>query len=172
MRPVRVILSLADIPPARLLRKEIPMLTTRQIRHATVPATVASAAAAWALATHVAGVHLSVRFPHSTVSTVGVGTIVAAASVATLFGWGLLTALEGRARNPRKIWMTAALVIFLASLGLPIAFATTTSAMIGLIAIHLTVVVVAVTGLAWAAPRAGVVSATASARMSPSQPLA
>lgn len=141
------------------------MLTTGRIRHATVAASAVSSAACWAVVAHVAGVHLSIQFPHSAISTVGVGTIVAAASVATLLGWGLLTALERRARNPRKTWITVAVVAFFASLGLPIAFATTTSAMIGLIAIHLTVVVVAATGLVWAAPRVGVASAAPRARL-------
>ena len=131
------------------------MLTTRHLRHATVAATAVSAAAVWALVTQVAGVHLTIRFPHSSATTVGLGTIMAAASVAALSGWGLLTLLESKATRPRRTWLITAVLVLLASLGLPIAFATTTSAMIGLIAIHLTVVVVAVTGLAWAAPRAG-----------------
>lgn len=148
------------------------MFTTRRIRHATIPVTGASGAASWAIVAHVARVHLSVRFPHSAVSTVGLGTIVAAASVTALLGWGLLTVLERRARNPRKIWLATAVLVFLASLSLPIAFATTVSATFGLIAIHFIVAVVAVTGLAWVAPRAGVASAAPNSQMSLSQPMA
>ena len=147
------------------------MLTTRRIQHATVAAAAASAAVTWAIVAHVARVRLSVRFPHSAVSSVGLGTIVAAASVATLLGWGLLTVLESRARKPRRIWIATAVVIFFASLGLPIAFATSVSATIGLIAIHLTVAAVTVTGLAWAAPRAGVAPAASGARVSVSHPI-
>ena len=140
------------------------MLTTRRLRHATVGATSIAAAASWALVTHLAGVHLTVRFPHSAATTVGIGTIVAAAAATTLLGWGLLAALEARARQPRKIWVAAAVAVFLVSLALPIAFATTAAAAAGLVTIHLAVAAVAVTGLAWVAPRARITSAAAGAR--------
>lgn len=122
--------------------------TTRSIRHATVAAAGVSAAASWAVVTQLAGVHLGVRFPHSSATTVALGTAIGAASVATLLGWGLLAALETRASHARRIWITAAVVVFLMSLGLPIAFATTTAATAGLAAIHLVVASVAITGLA------------------------
>ena len=135
------------------------MLTIRRLRHATVAATAAAAAASWALVTHVAGVHLTVRFPHSAATTVGLGTIVAAATAATLLGWGLLAALETRVTQPRKTWTMAAVAVLLASLALPNAFATTTAAAVGLVTIHLAVAAVAVIGLAWVAPHARMKSA-------------
>lgn len=143
----------ADVPPSRsprLLYEEDPVLsTTRSIRHATVAAAAGvSAAASWAVVTQLAGVHLGVRFPHSSVTIVALGTTIGAASVATLLGWGLLAALEMRASHARRFWITAAVAIFLMSLGLPIAFATTTAAAAGLAAIHLVVACVAITGLA------------------------
>ena len=139
------------------------MLTTRRLRHATVAATSVAAAASWAVVTQVAGVHLTVRFPHSAATTVGLGTIVPAAVTITLLGWGLLAALETRATQPRRIWTMAAVAVLLVSLALPIAFATTTAAAVGLVTIHLAVAAVAVTGLAWAAPRARMTSAAADA---------
>ncbi|MCU1489516.1 MAG: hypothetical protein JWM85_921, partial [Acidimicrobiaceae bacterium] len=84
----------------------------------------------------------------SSVATVALGTTMGAASVATLLGWGLLAALETRTSHPRRIWITAAVLAFLMSLGLPIAFATTTAAAVGLVTIHLVVASVAITGLA------------------------
>jgi hypothetical protein len=102
---------------------------------------------------------------------VGLGTIVTAASIATLLGWGLLAALERKSTHPRRNWVTTAVVVFLASLSLPIAFATTTFALIGLVVIHVVVAVVAVTGLA---PTAKVRFARATSHVSArfSQPMA
>lgn len=148
------------------------MPTTRHVRHATVGATAVSTGVSWAVLTHVAGVQLSVRFPHSAPTTVGLGTILAAASVATLLGWASLAILEKTATHPRKVWVLAAVVVFLASLSLPLAFATTTSAVIGLVTIHLTVAAIAVTGLAWLAPRAHLTPATSVGARSAARPLA
>jgi hypothetical protein len=139
------------------------VLTTRRLRHATVTATSVTAAASWAVVTHVAGVHLTVRFPHSAATTVGLGTIVPAAVAITLLGWGLLAALETRVTQPRRIWTIAAVAVLLVSLALPIAFATTTAAAVGLVAIHLAVAAVAVTGLAFLAPHARMTPAAADA---------
>lgn len=139
------------------------MLTTRRLRHATVAATSVAAAASWAVVTHAAGAHLTVRFPHSAVTTVGLGTIVPAAVITTLLGWGLLAILETRVTQPRKIWTSAAVAVLLMSLALPIAFATTIAASIGLVTIHLAVAAVAVTGLAWVAPHARMTPAAADA---------
>ena len=126
------------------------MPTTRRLRHATVAATALSAAASWAVVTQVAGVHLGVRFPHSSATTVALGTIVAAAAGATLLGWGLLAVLETMTSHARRVWATVAVAVFLVSLALPIAFATTTAAAAGLAAIHLAVASVAITGLSLA----------------------
>ncbi|MGA2210703.1 MAG: DUF6069 family protein [Acidimicrobiales bacterium] len=130
------------------------MITARRLAHATVAATSIAAAASWVVITHVAGVHLTVRFPHSAATTVGLGTIMLAAVAATLLGWGLLAVLERRATQPQRVWTVAAVAVLLASMALPIAFATTTAATVGLVAIHLAVGAVAVGGLAWVAPRA------------------
>jgi hypothetical protein len=146
--------------------------TTRHLRHATVAATAVSTAATWAIVTHVAGVQLGVRFPHSAPTTVGLGTVLAAASIATLLGWASLAILEKRLTHSRKVWVLAAVVVFLASLSLPLAFATTTSAVIGLATIHLTVAAIAVTGLAWVAPRAHLTPAASVGARSAARPLA
>jgi hypothetical protein len=132
------------------------VFTTRRLRHATVAATSAVATASWAVVTHLAGVHLTVRFPHSAASTVELGTIVLAAVTTTLLGWGLLAALETRIVRPQRAWTIAAAGVLLVSLALPIAFATTTAAAVGLVVIHLAVATVAVTGLAWLTPVARV----------------
>lgn len=139
------------------------MITTNRVRHATVPLTAVCAVATWAVVTRVARVHLSVRFPHSSATTVGLGTIAAAASIATLLGWALIHVLESRAAHPRSVWLVTALMAFVGSLALPIAFATTTSALIGLLTIHVVVASVATIGLVVVAPRAH--QAPARARM-------
>ncbi len=142
------------------------MLTTRRLRHATVAAASAAAAASWAVVTNAAGVHLTVRFPHSAATTVGLGTIVPAAVTTTLLGWGILAFLETRVTQPRKIWTIAAVGVLLMSLAIPIAFATTTAAAMGLVTIHLAVAAVAITGLAWLPPLARMMPKAADAPQS------
>jgi hypothetical protein len=105
-----------------------------------------SAAATWAIVTQVAGVHLGVRLPRSPATTVALGTTVAAAATATLLGWGVLAALEALTRRARKMWAILAAAVSTASLALPIAWATTTAAALGLVAVHLVVASVAITG--------------------------
>jgi hypothetical protein len=58
---------------------------------------------------------------------------------ASLLGWLLLALLERRSRHARLLWTTTALAALAASLALPLTVATTTSAVAGLIVMHLAV---------------------------------
>jgi hypothetical protein len=58
---------------------------------------------------------------------------------ASLLGWLLLAFLERRTPHARPLWTTIALVALAASLALPLAAATTTSAVAGLVVMHVTV---------------------------------
>jgi predicted permease len=58
---------------------------------------------------------------------------------AALLGWLLLAVLERRTPRARRIWTTAALAALVASLALPLTAATTTSAVVSLVAMHLAV---------------------------------
>jgi len=137
------------------------MSTIRRNRHAAVAATAATAAASWAVVTHVAGVHLGVQLPGSHPATVALGPAIGAAATSTLLGWATLALLETRTSRPRRTWITVAAAALLVSLSLPAAFATTASAALALAAIHLAVGAVAITGLArTATARRGQASAT------------
>ncbi len=124
------------------------MSITRRNRHAAVAATVATAAASWAVVTQVAGVHLGVHLPGASPTTVALGPAIGAAATTTVLGWGVLALLETRVSRPRRTWVALALAVLLVSLALPVAFAATTAAAAGLVAIHLAVGAVAITGLA------------------------
>ncbi len=124
------------------------MSIIRRNRHATVAATAATAATSWAVVTQVAGVHLGVQFPSSGPTTVALGPTIGAAATITVLGWAVLALLETTASRPRRTWVAVAVAVLFVSLGVPVAFATTASAAVGLAAIHVAVAAVAITGLA------------------------
>jgi heme A synthase len=124
------------------------MSIIRRNRHAAVAATAATAAASWAVVTQVAGVHLGVQFPGSSPTTVALGPTIGAAATSTVLGWATLALLETRASRPRRTWVAVAVAALVVSLSLPVAFATTASAALGLAALHVAVAAVAITGLA------------------------
>lgn len=66
------------------------------------------------------------------------GQVIGIAMAASLAGWLLLALLERRTRHARLAWTIIALAALAASLALPLA-ATTASATVGLIVMHLTV---------------------------------
>lgn len=124
------------------------MSSIRLRRHATMMTVAATAAASWALVTQGVGVHLGIQLPHSAPSTLGLGRTVAVATAAAAIGWAVLVVAERRLRHPRRSWVAAAGAAFVASLALPLGFATTTAATVSLVAIHIAVAAVAIAGLA------------------------
>jgi Family of unknown function (DUF6069) len=98
-----------------------------------------AAALAWIVEVPLLGIHLNVRFGTGHIQTIPVGQVIGAAVTASLLGWLLLTLLQRRTPHARLLWTTIALVALAASLALPLAAATTTSAAAGLIVMHLTV---------------------------------
>jgi len=123
------------------------MDTIRRNRHLTVAATAAAAAVSWAVVTKGIGVHLVVRLPHAAPSVVGLGPIVGVSAGATLLGWVTLGVLQRRDARALRSWTLLAVVVFGASLALPVGFATTTAAVVGLVAIHLVVASTAIVGV-------------------------
>ena len=85
------------------------------------------------------GVHLTFRFGAGHSQTITVGQVVGVSLAASLAGWLLLALLERRTTHARLRWTTIALVALAASLALPLAAATTTSAAVALVVMHLTV---------------------------------
>ena len=105
-----------------------------------------AAALAWTVEVPLLGIHLNVRFGPGHMQTgaghlqtISIGQVIGVTVAASLFGWLLLALLERRTPQARVRWTTIALVALAASLALPLAFATTTSAIVGLIVLHVTV---------------------------------
>jgi Family of unknown function (DUF6069) len=98
-----------------------------------------AAAAAWIVEVPLLGIHLNVRFGMGHIQTIAVGQVIGVALAASLLGWLLLAVLERRTPRARTWWTTIALAALAVSLALPLAAATTTSAVAGLIVTHVTV---------------------------------
>jgi hypothetical protein len=134
------------------------MLTTTasavpQIKHGRARALSAAggalaAALAWIVEVPLLGIHLNVRFGAGHIQTITIGQVIGVAVAASLLGWLLLALLERRTPRARSLWITVALAALAASLALPLAFASTTSAVAGLIVMHLTVGAVVIPALA------------------------
>jgi hypothetical protein len=98
---------------------------------------VVAVVAVWAVAVPVLGIQLTFRFGNTAPQTIVFGAVVGGALVASLAGWGILAALERRMSNAREIWTAVALVVLVASLGLPLAGGTTIPSQIALGMMHL-----------------------------------
>ena len=107
-----------------------------------------AAALAWIVEVPVLGLHLTVRFGAGHTQTIAIGQVIGVTVAASLLGWLLLTLLERRTPRARLRWTTIALAALAASLTLPLAAGTTTSAVAGLIVMHLTVGAVVIPAMA------------------------
>jgi Family of unknown function (DUF6069) len=122
----------------------------KQVRaRALCTATGALAAAlAWVVEVPLLGIHLNFRFGTGHVQTIGAGQVIGVTVAASLLGWLLLALLQRRTPHARQLWTTIALAALAASLALPLAVVTTTSAAAGLIAMHLIVGAVVIPAMA------------------------
>ena len=98
-----------------------------------------AAALAWIVEVPLLGIHLNYRFGTGHIQTIAVGQVIGVTVAASLLGWLLLAQLERRTPHARLLWTTIALAALAASLALPLAAATTTSAVAGLIVMHVIV---------------------------------
>jgi hypothetical protein len=98
-----------------------------------------AAALAWIVEVPLLGTHLNVRFGTGHLQTIAIGQVIGVTVAASLAGWLLLALLERRTPHARARWTVAALAALAASLALPLAAATSTSAAAGLIVMHVTV---------------------------------
>ena len=98
-----------------------------------------AAALAWIAEVPLLGIHLNFRFGSGHIQTIAVGQVIGVTVAASLLGWLLLALLERRTPHARLLWTTIALAALAASLALPLAVATTTSAVAGLVMMHVTV---------------------------------
>jgi hypothetical protein len=108
-----------------------------------------AAALAWIVEVPLLGIHLNFRFGTGHIQTIAIGQIIGVTMAASLLGWLLLALLERRTPSlSRLLWTTIALATLAASLALPLAVATTTSAVAGLIVMHVTVGAVVIPAMA------------------------
>ena len=96
-------------------------------------------AAAWIVEVPLLGIHLNFRFGTGPIQTIMVGQVIGVSLAAALIGWLLLAVLDRRTPRARPVWTAIALVALATSLALPLAAATTTSAVVALVVMHLTV---------------------------------
>ena len=104
-----------------------------------------AAAVAWIVEVLLLGIHLNFRFGMGHIQTIAVGQVIGVTVAASLLGWLLL---ERRAPDARLLWTAIALASLAASLALPLAAATTSSAVAGLIVMHVTVGAVVIPAMA------------------------
>ena len=125
-----------------------PDIKQRRARALCAAGGALAAALAWIVEVPLLGIHLTVRFGAGHIQTIAVGQVLGVTVAASLLGWLLLALLERRTPYARLLWTTAALAALAASLALPLAAATTTSATIGLIVMHLTVAAAVIPAMA------------------------
>jgi len=126
----------------------VPQLKHGRARALSAAGGALAATLAWIVEVPLLGIHLDVRFGAGHIQTITIGQVIGVAVAASLLGWLLLALLERRTPRARSLWITVALAALAASLALPLAFASTTSAVAGLIVMHLTVGAVVIPALA------------------------
>jgi hypothetical protein len=126
----------------------VPHVTHGRARALCAAGGALAAALAWIVEVPLLGIHLNVRFGAGHIQTISVGQVIGVTVAASLFGWLLLALLERRTPHARRLWTTIAVAALAASLTLPLAFATTSSAVAGLIVLHVTVGAVVIPAMA------------------------
>ncbi|MCW2932299.1 MAG: hypothetical protein JWM19_3261 [Actinomycetia bacterium] len=126
----------------------VPHVRQGRARALCVAGGALAAALAWIVEVPLLGIHLTFRFGAGHVQTIAIGQVIGVTLAASLLGWLLLALLERRTPHARLRWATIALAVLAASLVLPLAAATTTSAATGLIVMHLTVGAVVIPAMA------------------------
>src|SRR5580658_6911241 len=111
----------------------VPHIKQGRARALSAAGGALAAALAWIVEVPLLGIHLNFRFGAGHTQTIAVGQVIGVAVAASLLGWLLLALLERRTPRARLLWTTIALAALAASLALPLAAATTTSAVTGLI---------------------------------------
>jgi hypothetical protein len=125
--------------------------TTRQTNSArtemtAVLAATASAVAIWAIAS-AAGAELTVNYPGQPIQKITIVSVVIAALVGSLAGWGLLALLRRFTTKARATWTVIAIVAALLSLAGPLSAIASAGTKASLVAMHLAVATVMIVGL-------------------------
>jgi hypothetical protein len=126
----------------------VPGIKQGRVRALCVAGGALAAALAWIVEVPLLGIHLNVRLGAGHPQTIAIGQVIGIAVAASLLGWLLLTVLERRTPRARPLWTTITLAALAASLALPLAAATTASAVAGLIVMHVIVGAVVIPAMA------------------------
>ena len=126
----------------------VPHINQGRARALCAVGGVLAAALAWIVEVPLLGIHLNFRFGAGHIQTIAIGQVIGVTVAASLLGWLLLALLERRTPHARLFWATIALASLAASLALPLTVATTSSAAVGLIVMHLTVGAVVIPAMA------------------------
>jgi len=136
----------------RVTSRIAPATVSRGLARAlSVAGATVAAAAVWAVAVPGLGTHLLIRFGSGITQTVHTDLVIGAALMASLCGWGLLTVLERRTHRARALWTAVAVVVTIASLGLPLIGGTTAATVTALAMMHLAVAAVLIAALRYSA---------------------
>jgi predicted permease len=128
----------------------VPHLKQGRARALCAAGGALAAALAWIVEVPLLGIHLNghMHTGASHIQTITIGQVIGVTVAASLLGWLLLALLERRTPHARLLWTAIALAALAASLALPLAFATTASAVAGLIVMHLTVAAAVIPAMA------------------------
>ena len=133
----------------------VPHLKQGRARALCAAGGALAAALAWIVEVPLLGIHLTVRLGPghmhtgaSHIQTITIGQVIGVTVAASLLGWLLLALLERRTPHARLLWTAIALAALAASLALPLAVATTASAVAGLIVMHVTVAAAVIPAMA------------------------
>lgn len=114
--------------------------TRRRVRLLAVLLAVAAPLIVWIVAVPILGIALSARLsPGAPATTISPVVVVVVGALAGLVAWGLLALLERTTAHPRAIWMSISIVVLVLSLAGPLGAATTPSAKVVLVCMHLVV---------------------------------
>jgi hypothetical protein len=114
-----------------------------------------AATVAWSVEVPLGGTKLRISFGGAHAQTVVLGEVIGAALIAGLLGWLLLVVIDWLTPDSRIVWTSLAVIVLGASLVLPLTAATTPSAAVNLIVLHLVVAAVVIPGMAFTARRPG-----------------
>ena len=126
----------------------VPDIKQGRVRALCAVGGALAAALAWIVEVPLLGIHLNFRFGAGPIQAIPIGQAIGITVAAALLGWLLLALLERRTPRARLLWTTIALAALAASLALPLAAATTTSAVTGLIVMHVTVGAIVIPAMA------------------------
>ena len=126
----------------------VPRIKQGRSRALCAAGAALAAALVWFVEVPLLGIHLNFRFGAGHIQTISIAQVIGVAVAASLLGWLLLAFLERRTPKARVLWTIIALTALAASLALPLAAATTSSAAAGLIVMHVTVGAVVIPAMA------------------------